>query len=146
MTVTLSLCMQGPCGDSPDLNWNAKNSLLFGSTKRLHQQDIETGKWTFRNHRDYAYVRSLKETSKLIFKKYNFVNRADETFTSASTAVLKARSLGTVPYYSDHKAHLKSFNFLKNRKCSLECSASDIWIWSCFLIYNQLYVVKGAIY
>jgi len=24
-----------------------------------------------------------------------------------------------VPYFSDHKAHLKSFNFLKNRKCAL---------------------------
>jgi len=24
-----------------------------------------------------------------------------------------------VPYFSDHKAHLKSFNFLKNQKCAL---------------------------
>jgi len=23
-----------------------------------------------------------------------------------------------IPYFSDHKAHLKSFNFLKNRKCA----------------------------
>jgi len=24
-----------------------------------------------------------------------------------------------VPYFSDHRAHLKSFNLLKNRKCAL---------------------------
>ena len=33
-----------------------------------------------------------------------------------------------LPYFSDHKAHLKSFNFLKNRQCSLKCGAPNVWI------------------
>jgi len=32
---------------------------------------------------------------------------------------LKLEANTRVLYFSDHKAHLKSFNFLKNRKCAL---------------------------
>jgi len=54
---------------------------------------------------------------------------------------------GIVPYFSDHKAHLKSFTYLKNQKYALSCSAPKVWIWLCFLISsNQIYVINGTIY
>jgi len=28
-------------------------------------------------------------------------------------------------YFSDHKTHLKSFNFLKNQKCALQCGTPN---------------------
>jgi len=44
--------------------------------------------------------------------------------------------------FSDHKAYLKSFNFLINWKCALQCGALNVWIWLCFLILNQLFCGK----
>jgi len=31
----------------------------------------------------------------------------------------RSKSENKVPHFSDHKAHLKSFNFLKNQMCTL---------------------------
>jgi len=31
------------------------------------------------------------------------------------------------PYFSDHKVHLKSFDFIKNRKCVLQYCAPNVW-------------------
>lgn len=31
-----------------------------------------------------------------------------------------------VPHFSNHKAHLKSFNFLKNRQCIMQCA---LWVY-----------------
>jgi len=39
-----------------------------------------------------------------------------------------------VLYFSDHKAHLKSFNFHKYWKSALQCRAPNVWIWLCILI------------
>jgi len=45
------------------------------------------------------------------------------------------------------KAHIKSFIFFKNQNVPYNV-VHLIWMWLCFLIYNQLYVVlvNGAIY
>jgi len=52
----------------------------------------------------------------------------------------------TFTIFSDETAHLEYFNFFKNRKCALQCSAPNVLIWLCFLTLNQFYVVNGAIY
>jgi len=47
--------------------------------------------------------------------------------------MLCASVLHAIPYFSDHKAYLKSFNFVKNRKCASPWDAPNVWIWLCFL-------------
>jgi len=37
------------------------------------------------------------------------------------------------PYFLNHKMHLKSFNFSKNQKYTLQCSVPNVWILLCFL-------------
>jgi len=51
-----------------------------------------------------------------------------------------------ITVFLDHKAHFKSFNFLKNWKCTLQCGTPDVWIWLWFLTLDQFYVVNDVIY
>jgi len=47
------------------------------------------------------------------------VTRLKEKSPSEVGPWVVAQIYKAIPYFSDHKVHLKSFNLLKNRKCAL---------------------------